>query len=113
MAKYPLGSYKTPGDAWVAVGTDANVCRHPYLDSRVSQHVPLYAYEFSDRNAAWYFPKLSFTHGAAHTIDIQFLFNDWHGGPLGILHRSRRRTCAVEAACGGVDRLHVRGQSAT
>jgi para-nitrobenzyl esterase len=86
MAKYPLGSYKTPGDAWVAVGTDANVCRHPYLDSRVAQHVPLYAYEFSDRDAAWYFPKLSFTHGAAHTIDIQFLFNDWHGGPLGILH---------------------------
>jgi len=86
MAKYPLGAYKTPGDAWTAVGTDANVCRHPYLNSRVSQHVPLYAYEFSDRDAAWYFPKVSFNHGAAHTIDIQFLFNDWHGGPLGILH---------------------------
>jgi para-nitrobenzyl esterase len=86
-AKYPLDAYKTPGDAWVAVATDSNVCKHPYLDSRVSQHVPLYAYEFSDRDAAWYFPKLSFAHGAAHTIDIQFLFNDWRGGPLGIPHQ--------------------------
>jgi len=69
------------------VGTDANVCRHPYLNSRVSQFVPLYAYEFSDRNAPWYFPSVSFAHGAAHTIDIQFLFTDWHGGVLGLLHR--------------------------
>ena len=34
-----------------------------------------------------YFPKVSFAHGAAHTIDIQFLFTDWHGGPLGIRHQ--------------------------
>ena len=87
LDQYPLSAYPTPGDAWVAVGTDANVCRHPYLNSRVSQFAPLYAYEFSDRNAPWYFPALSFAHGAAHTIDIQFLFTDWHGGPLGILHK--------------------------
>ena len=48
--------------------------------------VPVYAYEFDDRSAPWYFPKLSFPHGAAHTIDIQFLFNNWHGGSLGIAH---------------------------
>jgi para-nitrobenzyl esterase len=86
MTKYPLSAYKNPGDAWTAVATDAIVCKHPYLNSRVSQHVPLYAYEFADRDAAWYFPKINFAHGAAHTIDIQFLFVDWHGGPLGILH---------------------------
>jgi para-nitrobenzyl esterase len=86
LAKYPLSAYRTPGDAWTAVGTDANVCRHPYLNSHVSQFVPLYTYEFSDRNAPWYFPPVSFAHGAAHTIDIQFLFTDWHGGPLGLLH---------------------------
>jgi para-nitrobenzyl esterase len=85
--KYPLSAYKTPGDAWTAVGTDANVCRHPYLNSRVAQHVPLYTYEFSDRGAPWYFPELSFNHGAAHTIDIPFLFTNWHGGPLGIQHQ--------------------------
>jgi para-nitrobenzyl esterase len=87
LAKYPLSAYPNPGAAWVAVGTDANVCRHPQLNRHVSEHVPLYAYEFSDRNAPWYFPPISFAHGAAHTIDIQFLFTDWHGGPLGIQHK--------------------------
>jgi para-nitrobenzyl esterase len=87
LAKYPLSAYPNPGAAWVAVGTDANVCRHPQLNKHVSEFVPLYAYEFGDRNAPWYFPPISFAHGAAHTIDIQFLFTDWHGGPLGILHK--------------------------
>jgi para-nitrobenzyl esterase len=87
LAQYPLSAYPTPGAAWTAVGTDANVCRHPYLNNHVSQYVPLYAYEFADRDAPWYFPPLTFAHRAAHTIDIQFLFPDWHGGPLGILHK--------------------------
>jgi para-nitrobenzyl esterase len=87
LAKYPLSAYPNPGAAWVAVGTDANVCRHPQLNKHVSEFAPLYAYEFSDRNAPWYFPPISFAHGAAHTIDIQFLFPDWHGGPLGIQHK--------------------------
>jgi para-nitrobenzyl esterase len=87
LARYPLSAYSDPSLAWVTVGTDANVCRHPYLNRNVSRFVPLYAYEFADRNAPWYFPALSFAHGAAHTIDIQFLFPDWHGGPLGIRHK--------------------------
>jgi para-nitrobenzyl esterase len=87
LAKYPLSDYQSPNAAWVAVGTDANVCRHPFLNRNVSKYVPLYAYEFADRNAPWYFPPISFAHGAAHTIDIQFLFTDWHGGPLGIPHK--------------------------
>ena len=52
----------------------------------MSAYVPLYAYEFRYRKAPWYFPAVHFDHGAAHTIDIQFLFPDWHGGPLGIQH---------------------------
>jgi para-nitrobenzyl esterase len=87
LAKYPLSAYANPSLAWVAVGTDANVCRHPFLNNNASKIVPLYAYEFADRQAPWYFPPLSFAHGAAHTIDIPFLFPDWHGGPLGISHK--------------------------
>jgi para-nitrobenzyl esterase len=87
LAKYPASAYASPGAAWAAVGTDANVCRHPYLNDHVSQFVPLYAYEFADRNAPWYFPPVNFEHGAAHTIDIQFLFPEWHGGPLGLQHQ--------------------------
>jgi para-nitrobenzyl esterase len=87
LAKYPLSAYPNPTLAWVAVGTDANVCRHPYLNNNASRFVPLYAYEFADRQAPWYFPPLSFAHGAAHTIDIPFLFPGWHGGPLGAAHK--------------------------
>jgi para-nitrobenzyl esterase len=86
LEMYPLKAYPVPGAAWTAVATDSNVCRHPYLNDHVSQFVPLYAYEFTDRKAPWYFPAVTFYHGAAHTIDIQFLFPDWHGGPLGIPH---------------------------
>ncbi|MBV9251613.1 MAG: carboxylesterase family protein [Acetobacteraceae bacterium] len=53
----------------------------------MSEFVPLYAYEFTYRKAPWYFPPMSFGHGAAHMIDIPFLFPAWHGGPLGILHK--------------------------
>jgi para-nitrobenzyl esterase len=95
LSKYPLSAYRMPGDAWAAVGSDANVYRHPYLNSRVSQHVPLYTYEFSDRDAPWYFPKVSFSHRAAHTIDIPFLFTNWHGGPLGIAHQLTPRERAL------------------
>ncbi len=87
LAKYPVSAYANPSMAWVALGTDANVCRHRYLNRNVSKFVPLYAYEFADRQAPWYFPALTFAHGAAHTIDIQFLFPDWHGGPLGASHK--------------------------
>ena len=112
MAKYPLNAYPTPGAAWTAVATDANVCRHPYLNNHASQYVPLYAYEFADRKAPWYFPPVSFDHGAAHTIDIQFLFPDWHGGPLGILHRLTPEERVLVGPTGGcMDELHVHRQS--
>ena len=45
----------------------------------------MYAYEFNDRHAPYYFPPMpGFTPLAAHTIDIQFLFPLWHGGILGV-----------------------------
>ncbi len=87
LAKYPLTAYPNPSLAWIAVGSDANVCRHPYLNNNASKYVPVYAYEFADRQAPWYFPPFSFAHGAAHTIDIQFLFPGWHGGTLGASHK--------------------------
>jgi para-nitrobenzyl esterase len=95
MQQYPLSAYATPGAAWTAITTDANVCRHPYLNNHVSAYVPLYAYEFTYRKAPWYFPALNFDHGAAHTIDIQFLFPDWHGGPLGIQHSLNKEERAL------------------
>ncbi|MBV8614822.1 MAG: carboxylesterase family protein [Acetobacteraceae bacterium] len=87
LAQYPASAYDSPSLAYVAASTDPTACRARHLNQLVYKWVPLYAYEFQDRNAPWYFPPLSFPHGAAHTIDIQFLFPYWHGGPLGRPHR--------------------------
>ena len=46
-----------------------------------------------------YFPQLSFAHGAAHTIDIQLLFADWHGRRLGLRHQLSPQEHAVAAPC--------------
>ena len=86
LAQYPLSNYASPSLAWIAEMSDVTACRVHHLDTLLAGKVPLYAYEFDDRTAPWYFPPLSFPHGAAHTIDIQFLFPNWHGGPLGIAH---------------------------
>jgi len=89
LAVYPVSAYPSPSLAYNAVGTDSLVCRDRHLNHLLEANepsVPLYTYEFEDRNAPWYFPPLSFPPGAAHTIDIQFLFPLWHGGPLGTPH---------------------------
>jgi para-nitrobenzyl esterase len=41
LAKYPLNDWANPSEAWVAVLTDANVCRHPFLNGNASKYVPL------------------------------------------------------------------------
>src|SRR5262249_28260631 len=51
-----------------------------------------FGYDFIYRNAPYYFPQMPNTANAtkyfaplaAHTIDIQFLFDNWHGGQLGV-----------------------------
>ena len=109
LAKYPLSAYPNPSSAWVALGTDANVCRHRLLNRAVSKHVPLYAYEFADRQAPWYFPPLTFAHGAAHTIDIQFLFHRlawWTSGRSAQIVDAGARV-EREAIGRRLDELHV------
>jgi len=87
LGRYPVGSYPTPQLAYDAVATDPGACRSLYIDQLLSQWVPVYAYEFDYRNAPYYFPPMpGFQPLAAHTIDIQFLFPEWHGGILGVSH---------------------------
>ena len=53
----------------------------------LADQVPVYAYEFDDQTAPFYFPKMpSFSALAYHTSDIQYLFPLWHGSPEGIEH---------------------------
>src|SRR6266513_2915310 len=61
--------------------------RNVQVDRLWAKWVPVYEYEFNDQNAPYYFPPLpGFKPLAAHTIDIQFLFPNWHGGVLGVNH---------------------------
>jgi para-nitrobenzyl esterase len=85
LKQYPAG--KDPAMSLNLAGTHVGACRNRHIDALWSQwsDVPVYAYEFNDRNAPYYFPTMpGFTPLAAHTIDIQFLFPLWHGGILGV-----------------------------
>jgi para-nitrobenzyl esterase len=64
--------------------TDDWTCTTRHVYQLMSQWVPVYAYEFVYQDAPYYFPAMrGFEPLAAHTIDIQFLFNDFHGSYLG------------------------------
>lgn len=85
-AQYPLSAYG--GDPMLAYErflTDPTKCRELHVVQLWAPQVPTYAYDFTYQNAPYYFPKMpGFKPLAAHTIDIQFVFNNWHGGNLGV-----------------------------
>jgi len=91
LAQYPAGS--DPQATFDLVGTHPGACRNRHVAGLWTQAgVPVYLYEFNDQAAPYYFPLMAgFTPLAAHTIDIQFLFPNWHGGVLGFNHSSMGR----------------------
>jgi len=88
LAEYPPNyNNLTPQEVYDLVGTHPGACRNVLVDRLWAQWVPVYEYEFNDQGAPYYFPVMpGFTPLAAHTIDIQFLFQNWHGGVLGVNH---------------------------
>ena len=87
MAHYPLGAYSTPQLAMDAIGTDPIACEQRHHNRLLASRVPVYAYEFDDRTAPFYFPQMpGFLSLTYHTADIQYLFPLFHGGPLGTPH---------------------------
>lgn len=75
-AQYPVGSYASPALALSAVDTDATfACTALDAEESLSRYVPTYAYEFNDENAPQrYVPSAGFPFGAAHTVEVQYLF---------------------------------------
>src|SRR6266850_2045377 len=76
-----------PHATYDLVTTYPGACRNRHIDALWAQAgLSVYAYEFNDQNAPYYYPPMpGFTPlAAAHTIDIQFLFPLWHGGILGV-----------------------------
>jgi para-nitrobenzyl esterase len=88
LAQYPPNyNNLTPQEVYDLVGTHPGACRNVQVDRLWAKWVPVYEYEFNDQGAPYYFPIMpGFTPLAAHTIDIQFLFPNWHGGVLGVNH---------------------------
>lgn len=86
LAEYPLANYPSPQLANSAASTDPLLaCQPRHVVHVWSKFVPVYQYEFNYQNAPYYFPHMpGFVALASHTIDIQFLFQNWHGGQLGV-----------------------------
>ncbi len=83
LAHYPLGD--DPQAVYNRITTDPGACRSLHVVRLWAQKVPAYMYQFNYRGAPYYFPKMTgFAALAAHTIDIPFLFPNWHGGQLGV-----------------------------
>ncbi len=92
LANYPLSAFASPELAWGRVWTDSGICAEHALDRILAPQIPLYAYEFDDQTAPFYFPKMpGFQSLAYHTADIQYLFPLWHGGPDGIQHALNKK----------------------
>jgi para-nitrobenzyl esterase len=84
LALYPIESFKSAQLAWDRVGTDSGICNQRRLDKTLASQIPVYAYEFADKTAPFFFPPLpGFEALSYHTADIQYVFPMWHGGPLG------------------------------
>ena len=80
LARYPLSNYSSTSLAVSAAETDyAMACPGRRLSRWLSAYVPTYHYEFADRTAPIYYPAVSFPTGAAHTLEIQYLFPLYHG----------------------------------
>jgi para-nitrobenzyl esterase len=89
LAEYPMANYPSAQVASSAVITDLIACQSRHVVHVLSKWVPVYQYEFNYQSAPYYFPDMpGFAPLAAHTIDIQFLFPNWHGGILGVNSRS-------------------------
>lgn len=81
LARYPLSAYASPQLAWDRVGTDTFLCAERNTNHILGSQIPVYAYEFDDVTAPFFFPKMpGFVPLAYHTADIQYLFPLYHGG---------------------------------
>ena len=88
LAQYPPNlDNLTPQQVSNLVSSHPIGCSAVLIEQLWSKWVPVYAYEFNDEQAPYYFPPLpDFAPLAAHTIDIQFLFRNWHGSVFGVNH---------------------------
>jgi len=73
---YPLAAFgNSPSVALGALGTDLLFSCNGRLSSKLQEATAnVYAYEFADRTAPAIFPGITFSMGAPHTSELQYLF---------------------------------------
>jgi para-nitrobenzyl esterase len=80
LAQYPLSDYASPSEALSAATTSSGfACGTRRAIRLLAPQVRTWAYEFRDRTAPFYFPRASFSYGAGHTLELQYLFPGFHG----------------------------------
>lgn len=79
LAEYPVTDFPSPALAWATLVTDRMWARGTYAQhTALGRHVPVYAYEFADRDAPMYLPVRDgdFDFGAYHASDTPYVFED-------------------------------------
>ncbi|MEV6677372.1 carboxylesterase family protein [Streptomyces erythrochromogenes] len=94
-AAYPAGSFASPAPAWAAVVTDRMWARGTQAQhDALAPHVPVYAYEFADRDAPMFLPLPGgFAFRAFHAGDVPYLFEDEAAEPR--FYPAQRRLSAT------------------
>ncbi|WP_256923780.1 MULTISPECIES: carboxylesterase/lipase family protein [unclassified Streptomyces] len=94
-AEYPTAAHPSPALAWSTVITDRMWARGTQTQhDALARHVPVYAYEFADRDAPMFLPLPGeFDFGAFHAADIPYLFEDEAAEPF--LTPAQRRLSAT------------------
>jgi para-nitrobenzyl esterase len=80
-AQYPVVSQPSPSETFsYALTSWGFVCpSRRVMRSAEKNGVPVYVYEFMDKTAPQYFPPVSYPYGAAHTLEIRYIFQNYHG----------------------------------
>ena len=78
--EYPVANFPSASEAVAhALTSWGFVCPSRRVMASASKYVPVYVYEFMDKDAPQYFDPVSFPYGAAHTLEIQYIFPRYHG----------------------------------
>lgn len=77
---YPSSKFGAPNLAASQVLTDVFACQSNELARRASEHVPVYMYEFADRQAPTFYTDPFMAQGAFHASDLIYWFQTPTGG---------------------------------
>ena len=117
LAHYPLGTaYPTPQLQWAATETDgiinASTCKARRIEHILAGQVPLYAYEFRDQTAPFYFSDMPGSVPLAyHTGDIQYYWSLYPAARSRSAPAQPRAGTTFGSARHGLDKFRLDRQS--